>query len=253
MQKFQVKETFGPKGLSAIATENIPQGQQILVELPLMIVRTSPESVRVTEHQQANDLFAHIEANHPDVLIQFRKLHDSCTPRTDTSTYFTNRTSLGIDPEGRPTQGIYTAYSRINHSCTPNAMVPLVDDQEHCCLTLLAARDVYKGDEITISYIAQDAYPLTRSRQLELKHWRFECDCPIYTGTHHGSSEARRRQIRLLKSRLTRYLKTHNASAGIFRDAKHFQELVDVELSGCSVDWRTGEVPPFVDERVREA
>lgn len=84
---------------------------------------------------------------------------------------------------------LYATLSRINHSCTPNAV--LVDSRptivanpnalrgpEHtpCRKALIALRDIAEGEEITISYIS--SYDLLEPAALRQKRlWGFKCIC----------------------------------------------------------------------------
>ncbi|KAK4660385.1 hypothetical protein QC762_118470 [Podospora pseudocomata] len=64
------------------------------------------------------------------------------------------------------------ALARVNHSCVPNAFIGF--DQRTA--TLRAERPIKEGEEITISYIANDKPRSIRREGLRLYY--FECDCP---------------------------------------------------------------------------
>jgi hypothetical protein len=73
---------------------------------------------------------------------------------------------------------IFPNAARFNHCCNPNACFtwnPRIEQE-----TIHAMRDIEKDEEITISYcdIAHDK----ASRQWELKHYGFCCDCPACSG-----------------------------------------------------------------------
>ena len=76
---------------------------------------------------------------------------------------------------------IYSQTSRINHSCAPNAVIQTSttqagsdEDTQH----VVAAIDIRKGDEITISYLGLLLYADTVTRRSILKTTKyFECHC----------------------------------------------------------------------------
>ena len=55
---------------------------------------------------------------------------------------------INIDEEGNRT-GIFNIFSRINHSCAPNSVRNIICDKTGE-MTVIAARDIEKGEEINI-------------------------------------------------------------------------------------------------------
>ena len=85
--------------------------------------------------------------------------------------------------------GLFALTAKINHSCDPSAEVQaqnFVDNH----IDVLAKRDIYKGEEITISYINLHRMEGKRAtdssrRQRELQsRYLFLCDCPRCNSLH---------------------------------------------------------------------
>lgn len=62
--------------------------------------------------------------------------------------------------------------ARINHSCAPNARIHVNGAEA----TVLAERNVYPGDEITISYVDSEMNVAERRKELK-ERWFFDCKC----------------------------------------------------------------------------
>ena len=85
---------------------------------------------------------------------------------------------INVDDQG-DTTCVYSRFSLINHSCDPNSMRNLEDGAE-MEVTVTAARDIPKGEEILIKYFNQEAAGLIREkRRLKLLNWGFQCNCDV--------------------------------------------------------------------------
>eukprot|EP01057_Protomagalhaensia_wolfi_P001622 Protomagalhaensia_wolfi_Nauph_80__1621@NODE_1_length_8074_cov_174_317237_g0_i0_p2_GENE_NODE_1_length_8074_cov_174_317237_g0_i0NODE_1_length_8074_cov_174_317237_g0_i0_p2_ORF_typecomplete_len450_score72_75SET/PF00856_28/4_3e16EGF_3/PF12947_7/0_0019EGF_3/PF12947_7/1_2e04THB/PF18362_1/0_15_NODE_1_length_8074_cov_174_317237_g0_i028724221 len=81
--------------------------------------------------------------------------------------------------EGLEVAAIYKHAVRINHSCDPN----LTCTNENGVLTYTAIRDIKKGQEVLVSYLA-DLYAPRAARQLRLESdWLFKCRCKLCAET----------------------------------------------------------------------
>ncbi|KAK1773917.1 hypothetical protein QBC45DRAFT_426510 [Copromyces sp. CBS 386.78] len=95
---------------------------------------------------------------------------------------------------------LYTVFaspiSRLNHDCRPNADYRF-DWENGLVQVITAVRDIFPGEEITISYIN----PL-QSRQARQKHlrmvWGFDCSCELCSRSR-GRVEESDRRVRLIK------------------------------------------------------
>lgn len=70
---------------------------------------------------------------------------------------------------------IYDMLSKFNHSCNPNVIHYIDDDNITQCT---AARRIKKGQQLFINYLAEDVQMTREDRQFQLKNtWYFECKC----------------------------------------------------------------------------
>lgn len=70
--------------------------------------------------------------------------------------------------------GLWGEYSKINHSCAPNAITYLVGHN----MVVRAAKQIQPGDEITVSYIGASGLSLLPTRRTHLMRYGFTCSCP---------------------------------------------------------------------------
>lgn len=79
----------------------------------------------------------------------------------------------------RPTElgdGLFLTFSRMNHSCEPNALWDTDLNGRSGIMSVWAEKDIQPGEEITISYIAVVNKPRDKRRQI-LRRWGFDCQC----------------------------------------------------------------------------
>lgn len=70
--------------------------------------------------------------------------------------------------------GLFLTFSRINHSCEPNAVWDT--GRNGGVMEVRAKSTIEPGEEITISYIGQIDKPVEERRKV-LRRWGFECQC----------------------------------------------------------------------------
>ncbi|KAF3765715.1 SET domain-containing protein [Cryphonectria parasitica EP155] len=70
--------------------------------------------------------------------------------------------------------GLFLTFSRINHSCEPNAAWDT--GRKAGVMEVRARRQIQAGEEITISYIGQLDRPVAERRS-RLRRWGFDCQC----------------------------------------------------------------------------
>jgi len=83
------------------------------------------------------------------------------------------RMSLNLEGHG----GLYTLHSHINHSCTPNVSVRHLHRSTSLArISIVAKRNIEKGEEIFVSYV-DPSIPLHLRRE-KLREWSFgNCEC----------------------------------------------------------------------------
>ncbi|KAG1654141.1 hypothetical protein FOA52_012187 [Chlamydomonas sp. UWO 241] len=70
--------------------------------------------------------------------------------------------------------GLWPEFAMVNHCCAPNSVPTLVGDR----LVLRAARDIGKGNEVTVTYLDElTLTPLEQRRQYLQSAYGFKCTC----------------------------------------------------------------------------
>ncbi|KAI0120381.1 SET domain-containing protein [Hypoxylon sp. NC0597] len=110
--------------------------------------------------------------------LQGKKLQRSVKRTINLCTiYLTNNVQLG--PEGKYGSGIFSLYSRIGHSCVPNAHNSWNPTMER--LTVHTTRDLKAGDQILVDYTGN----VCRTRQQRafslFNTWKITCNCVACT------------------------------------------------------------------------
>jgi len=112
------------------------------------------------------------------------------------SIYETNRFTLRSRDGAIDKLGIFPKAARVNHSCVPNVFHRFNPNIRR--ITMHAIRDIEPGDEIVTSYI--DICRTTAERQIDLRHWGFECGCEACSTDDDEHEERRQKLAELLKS-----------------------------------------------------
>ncbi|KAI0139999.1 SET domain-containing protein [Hypoxylon sp. NC0597] len=103
--------------------------------------------------------------------------------------YLTNTSQMLINYEFGA--GVFTDFSRINHSCFPNA--DWSSDGETELMMVRATRDIAEGEEITITYINELA-PLSQRKEHLWRVYGFTCNCAACEGPDQEMHEQRRQE-----------------------------------------------------------
>ncbi|KAJ4289787.1 hypothetical protein N0V90_011117 [Kalmusia sp. IMI 367209] len=184
---FKLQPSSSGKGWGAFATSNIKQGALILSEKPLFIIEKAHEDI--TE----KDVWTAFQQLAPAEKQQFLLLRDNASsPFKSMEEAFAENSFELPYISGH---GLYLLHSRFNHSCIPNANIPITDNE---IIKIFAIEDIIAGDEITFCYNPDFE---CRTRHDRHKVLRFTCDCKaclIGTDFHH-LSDMRRTLIRGLQ------------------------------------------------------
>lgn len=157
------------KGLGMFAAVNIEKGTRILAEKPFFSLVERPELSESDGYalDEISEAFGRLSVGDQD---KYMSLH--CPERPDcnalVSIYEANCYEMGSGA------CICLDASRINHSCIPNAHFSWNTNIER--ETLHAVNDIFKGEEITISYCP--AIRTFDERKSNLESYFFTCRCP---------------------------------------------------------------------------
>jgi len=221
---FVIHEIPG-KGRGVVATKNIMAGTLILAEDPLMTVPKPATEKTVLEK---------FKKLSPSEQIQFLDLHDSGNAEKSVWRIFrTNCMNVcGFAELGVEESAVYNSISRINHSCSPNAVWSCkngnVRRQE-----VRACRNIEEGEEIQCSYVrvADFACKAQRKNRL-LDRWDFVCACEVcsLTGSALEENEEIRAEIRKCDENLASLRsQTYKSNPGLIQDKQQLA-LTETQL-----------------------
>ncbi|KAI1490253.1 hypothetical protein F5X96DRAFT_637198 [Biscogniauxia mediterranea] len=192
-------------GNGLFAVKDIPRGARIIAEPPILRIPTSSQDhqdlpafcnalhkLPKAEWKDLDQLFcnqSHITPMTRDKIRQWyrhqgitdsdgevlkgKKLQDVSKATTKRFAIFlTNRVEMGVG--GKYGGGVFALYSRINHSCVPNAHNSYNPSIGR--LTVHAIRDIRKDEQITVGYISSACRTL-QQRTAEIAPWGFTCSC----------------------------------------------------------------------------
>ncbi|XXG98938.1 hypothetical protein Hte_005271 [Hypoxylon texense] len=210
---FELRAAPG-KGLGMFATRDIQRGEMLIHETAL---------ISLTKEQDKNSwwafLYEEFEKLSPEDQATYLELsylpNDYSEYVTDISDYLSDL--RGIEEENleakvelvikimaiyavnnaelsndcKYSSGVFATYTRINHSCIPNAAWTWQPESQ--ALEVCASQDIAADEEITISYIITiSSY---RSRAVQLADYGFECRCRACDGPDKEVSDQRRQRL----------------------------------------------------------
>ncbi|KAI6834186.1 hypothetical protein KC340_g2091 [Hortaea werneckii] len=156
----------------------LPQGQRCAYRLLHTEVDSiDPAAVRIIRKALARNI-NHVDTN---AIVQ-RKVDDLAI-------FKTNCVQAGMG--GQYGYAVFLTYSRLNHSCSPNAHHAY--NEREGLEMLHAVRNITSGEEITVSYI--NLLRTSSQRAAELQQWGFACACECCKGCGAPASKARRRRM----------------------------------------------------------
>lgn len=188
----------GAKGLGVFATQRIACGTRIKAEKPLITVggesqvyaaarSLSPSDMQVLRSLSSNvasklsildwvnaawhigrDVVSSKPGSSPATESYLGRLRDA--PRL-LDVFRTNNFDIG-----NATQAVFGEIARFNHACSPNAQGNF--NSLLGCFTIHAVRAIEVGEELTLSYLAQNTSRTAQRQEKLLKHYGFSCDCP---------------------------------------------------------------------------
>ncbi|KAB8296669.1 hypothetical protein EYC80_002093 [Monilinia laxa] len=181
VQTIYVKKDVPGKGIGLVAIQDIPKGTRIICEAATL---TGPNNLPVEELRRCLVEQFHALSKHQQkeflALSNIRQFKDAS--ELYCGIYCTNALPLNeIDSSGgyltqADRGGIFLEACRINHACDENAAANWNEDTK--CLTVTASKDILKGEEIMIYYLARRNNYKAR-RACLLQDFNFECSCRL--------------------------------------------------------------------------
>ncbi|KAI6884433.1 hypothetical protein KC360_g4218 [Hortaea werneckii] len=210
---FELRHTVD-RGYGLFAATDIQRGTCIFKEAPLVLItrwrshdpktmddiseklyELSPNQRRAYRllHKEVDDDYSMTFRTMKDRLAGMKTKSDQASRLErlldDFAIFKTNGVQAGIG--GRHGHAVFLTYSRLNHSCSPNAHHAY--NAPEGLEMLHATRDITAGEEITITYINLLLTP--RQRAAELQQWGFACACKSCKGAGASASKARRQRM----------------------------------------------------------
>ncbi|ROV89455.1 hypothetical protein VMCG_10198 [Cytospora schulzeri] len=208
----------GSMGKGVFAKRDIPRGMRIIDEDPLFVVFDRPPNEELAEGAFVQDIAAfcqtarglpidklkeldrlYYDASYDSVgdknrirdwyvaegvtdeygrILSGRNLAYAVVVMARRYTIFKdNCARVGVDDTGEDS-GLFLLYSRINHSCSPNAHAHYNGTTER--LTVHATRDIEAGEQVFVQYVDNACLP-REQRQEQAKKFGFTCVCPTCT------------------------------------------------------------------------
>ncbi|KAL1699769.1 hypothetical protein EV121DRAFT_295828 [Schizophyllum commune] len=158
----------GGAGLGVFALQDLAAGELVFSERPLLVVPTS-----VTECEW-EACAARLPPAALGALVALADIDPRGGGRPAARRIRTNGIPApSLCNSGTDYLAVGALSARVNHSCTPNAVLRF--DSRALTLELRVLRYVPAGDELRVSYV--DAGLPLAARRAALAPWRFTCDC----------------------------------------------------------------------------
>jgi hypothetical protein len=180
---YALEDVLG-KGKGLIATKHIPKGTRIISEKPILTV---PRHAPNLEQLQI-DLYQQVCSLNEDQMREFLAL-SNIYPYTNSAERYQGIVRTNALPAGQDSRegGVFPKACRINHACDSNATNFWNKNLDQ--LTIHALRDIWKGEEITISYLSAVRNRRARAEEL-LQSFKFTCSCQLCSLPPHQVKES---------------------------------------------------------------
>ncbi|KAK5628619.1 hypothetical protein RRF57_004334 [Xylaria bambusicola] len=206
-------ETIDGKGIGLRANRSIGKGEVLMVRVPTLVAQTEP--LVELEVRDRRDAF---------MGQMGRDIHDKIN--TNAFEIFVH----GADEKGTRHLGAYPDVAKFNHDCRPNVHYRIAETT----MTVVAARDILEGEELTISYV--DIFLPSKKRKERIRSWGFECACALCQGPKNETivSDKRLRRIEQLKNDLNDFREMRvTAETGAEYAALHEAEGLHAHLGSA--------------------
>jgi len=198
------------KGRGLVATKDIKQGQQILIDTSVLTFDNT--NLSMTCWIEIRELADNLSAKEKELFYSLkpkpRNKFDFDEKRMlALRIYLNNSIDLGdSSKDSKSRAGIFLKLSMLNHSCCPNSRWSALKENKEA-KELRALKDISKGEEITVSYIGSGSkecmeFPskIERNRVLAIG-WCFQCNCPVcdLEGERFEKNEGIRGELRKIQ------------------------------------------------------
>ncbi|KAK4232036.1 hypothetical protein QBC38DRAFT_143525 [Podospora fimiseda] len=206
--KYDMKE-FPGKGMGLVATEHIKRGDLIMANTASLIIdyRAFEELTKEEYTQLQAAGVDYLPKAHRDAVLALSTHDGADRTHIERVDKIAATNSFDIDPDEDDEiqdHGFYVLFpeiARMNHDCRPNA--DYFFDHDTLAQYIHAIRDIFPGEEITLSYINPVMKRKARVDKLQ-RIWGFQCGCRSCTQdkVRVEASDLRIRRIKELSNEL---------------------------------------------------
>ncbi|KAI1325151.1 hypothetical protein F5Y16DRAFT_401765 [Xylariaceae sp. FL0255] len=205
----------GSRGVGLFTSQSIAAGSLLITEGPIIALLGEekgdeiqiPSMIEQFRQLSEGDKAKYLDLRADDTKLTCRsclaaiaRQDDPGFAKTVVKIFRTNACEMGT-PGGEDFRGhgVFPTYSRMNHSCTPNAFWHY--DPEQNQVRINAMRDLAQGEEVCISYTYYGE-ELLKSREDRKKVIEFQCECHSCSAAEYQQSDARRERLSMISQGL---------------------------------------------------
>jgi hypothetical protein len=200
--KYEVKEIPG-KGMGIVATEHIRRGDLILANTASLMIDYGAYSLGTDEYLELEARAVdYLPSAHRAALLSLSSHDGAFSTHAEhvDKVIRTNAFDIYPDDDEEGSEILFVVFpeiARMNHDCRPNAEYRF--DRGTLAQYITALRDIFPGEELTLTYIDPEKPRAARMGKLE-DNWGFKCTCSHCTmdRARADESDARIAQIKKL-------------------------------------------------------
>jgi len=176
---FTIKEIPG-KGKGMVASTHIEPGATILKEIPhIDVVFEDYDEALMEIIRQFGDLKKERKQEFANLFDPEDSSNKKMSRSKILRIFLANCVDIKGPKEDEDHRGVFLMFSRINHSCSPNAVISWSKLPSE--ISIRASKRISIDEEITINYIRDDGcfYLEKRRKEILQQTWNFDCMCGI--------------------------------------------------------------------------
>ncbi|KAI0407644.1 SET domain-containing protein [Xylaria palmicola] len=218
-------EEIEKKGIGLRANRSISKGEVLMVRTPTLMVQTDAlNELEVGARDLMYDIaIAQLPKSRRDAFLA--QMGHTVHHKIDTNSF--QLFIHGAGERGTSHLACYPEVAKMNHDCRPNVHYRI----NNVTITTIAARDIHRGEELTVSYV--DVFLPSKERKQRIRSWGFECACALCQGPRNETiaSDKRLRRIKQLKDDLNNFKELKvSAETGAEYAALHEEEGLHAHL-----------------------